>query len=904
MRPSKTTHLDAEHFLASHEASSPLLEDILSDLSFDAPTSVIDQPFVNLLHQVAFTHPDKTAVEYQQQTISYLDLEEKSNQMASFLADGKVKEGSILAIALDRSIEMVIAMLGILKAGCAYLPVDPKLPHERIQYMLEDADVQLIITSKPLLQEVRCKAEKLHIDTLLPILDAYSPAFVDRISSASSLAYVLYTSGSTGNPKGVKISHKNLTNLLLSVKKKPGLNAKDRLLAITTISFDIAGIELFLPLITGATVVLAEATAIKDGRLLHKLLREKDISFMQATPATWRMLVMAGWEQPLPLRILSGGEAFPKDLALLLLRRCDEVWNGYGPTETTIYSTMKKLAITDPVITIGKPIAHTGIYVLDENQLPVKNGTIGEIHISGEGVADGYLNRPELTTERFVPNPFSHNFPVLYKTGDLGRILPTGDIECLGRIDHQVKIRGFRIELGEIEQQLLEETAIKEVAVHPWEDTPGNKRLASYVVLNDPSQAAEGTFAQLVTNWKENLSKKLPEYMIPADWIPMDQLPLTANQKIDRKGLPKPKLQRTASLDAIEKPGTETEKTIHAIWCKSFRVPSISIDTDFFDMGGHSLLAVEVMTKVDRESGKNLPLTTLFSYPTIRKFAAHLDQSSNDHEWRSLVPIKPNGHKTPIYLVHGMAANAGTFFKFTNRLHEDQPIYGLQSKGLNGKDAPNHTIQEMAEHYVSEILEHDPNGPYILGGYSFGGYVAFEMARILIKKGKTVQSVIMFDTQAVNLPLNDHLDDSALSRLKAKFVKKKVEFQVMLKAPKAFQQIKTRAAKRKRLQLLQKIGRAEAPTSDDRTAVIKRIRALNYQAMISYRPQPLEVPTVVFKAKIVPSKSSDHWANGWTNYSNNVKVIPVEGDHFTLFEEPFVDDVGKKLNMHLKESSH
>ncbi|GGF33113.1 non-ribosomal peptide synthetase [Echinicola rosea] len=898
---SKTQDYDAEHFLASKEGSSPFLDDILQGLE---QGSDIHQSFTALFHQVADTYPNKTAIEFYQKTISYLELEQKSNQFAAFLTAGKVIEGSILAIALDRSIEMVVAMLGIVKAGCTYLPVDPKLPHERIQYMLEDAGARAIITSKSVLQEVKCTAEKLNIDTIFPILDEYSTSYVERIQDTSSLAYILYTSGSTGNPKGVKISHKNLTNLLLSVQKAPGMSPEDRLLAITTISFDIAGIELFLPLITGATIVMADSDAIKDGRSLLALLKEKEISFMQATPATWRMMVMAGWDKPLPVRILSGGEAFPKDLAIRLMELCEEVWNGYGPTETTIYSTMKRLDPSDTQITIGKPMANTDVYILDEAMNPVAEGEVGEIYISGEGVAKGYLGRPDLTAERFLPNNFDLDYPIIYKTGDLGCFLPSGEIVCKGRIDHQVKIRGFRIELGEIEQQLIKEPAIKEVAIHTWEDIPGNKRLVAYIVLEDASSTDEKKFSKFINLWKQNLKKSLPTYMIPVDWMPLEKLPLTANQKIDRKALPEPIPARPSFVNPKQQPATETEQLIHDIWCKSLRMSSISVEADFFELGGHSLLAVEVMTAVDQKTGKNVPLTTLFSHPTIRKFAAYLDQNSGDGAWASLVPIRSKGHLTPLYLVHGLAANAGTFYKLIDRLDEQQPIYGLQSKGLNGIDKPNETVQEMAAHYLQEILEQNPDGPYILGGYSFGGYVAFEMARMLTDMGKQVSKVLMFDTQAVNLPQKNHLSTGVLSRFNAQLAKRKVLFQVMLKAPKTYQKMKTRAVKRKKEKLLQKLGLAPAPPQDGRAAVIKKIREINHQAMVNYAPHSLDVPVIVFKAKIIPSRSENHWANGWTDYSKNVVVVPVKGDHFTLFEEPFVDDVGEKLKHLLNRSNH
>ncbi|WP_200975467.1 amino acid adenylation domain-containing protein [Echinicola sp. 20G] len=883
---------------------TPCSENFLTTESIESQNRLLDVPFMEMIHEMALKHPKKTAIEFFDLHMTYQELETKSNQLAALLLDKGFTEGEIIGIAMDRSIDMIVTILGVSKSGCAYLPLDPNFPKNRLSYMLEDAGAKLIITSDTFEGISVEGVEQLSFENISNMLSTYPSWYFQRKQSPDSLAYVLYTSGSTGKPKGVQISHRNLSNFLLSVQKKPGMYPNDKLLAITTISFDIACLEMFLPLISGATIVLADSLAIKDGRMLIQLLIEKGITFMQATPATWRMLSMAGWDKPLPLKVLSGGEAFPKDLAEKLLFLSNEVWNGYGPTETTIYSTMKKLEIGEEKISIGTPIDHTQVYILDENMQQVRDGEVGEIYISGEGVSLGYLGRKDLTQERFVANPFDDQYPIFYQSGDLGKILPNGEIECLGRIDHQVKIRGYRIELGEIEQQLLREEEISEVAIDVWEDIPGNKRLAAYIVLSENGNS-DWSFDQHIGSWKELLSSKLPSYMIPTDWVKLEKLPLTANNKIDRKALPSPNTTKIIQIKEGQEPVSATQELIHTIWSKSLGISAINIDDNFFDLGGHSLLAVEVMTKLDKATGKNLPLTALFQHPTIRKFASYLDtwntESYQEDQWRSLVPIKTSGSKTPIYLVHGMAANASTFFKLLNLLDENQPIYGFQSKGLSGQESPNYTIEEMAEHYVNEIVNHNPDGPYILGGYSFGGYIAYEMAVILKKMGKVVDHIILFDTQATSISPLDQENDTKLRQIGKKLSKRKVEFQVMLQAPKTFQKIKSRAAKRKKQKLLQKLGLMPKPEANDRASIIKKIRSINHQAMLNYSPSPQEINIVLFKAKIIPNKSLDHKTNGWSDFAKGVKVIPVNGDHFTLFEEPFVFDLGKKLNDFLKE---
>ncbi|GAB3327484.1 hypothetical protein GCM10027299_28160 [Larkinella ripae] len=477
---------------------------------------------------------DKVALLAGGRELNYRELDETANQLSHYLIRQGVKPGDLVGVALDRSPELILMLLAIMKAGAAYLPIDPTFPPQRIEFMLTDSAAQVLVTSKTVQGKPPVQVTPLLVEDALvesTSLGKYAPTLS---VTGDDLVYVLYTSGSTGQPKGVLIEHHNLVNLLTSMVHQPGITNADRLLAVTTVSFDIAALELFLPLLAGATLVLADTSSTRDGNALLGLIQEQRITILQATPITFRMLLAAGWQQPLPLKILCCGEPLPENLAQQLTARCETLWNLYGPTETTIYSTGKQILPTDQLITIGKPIQNTQVHLLDENQKPVPEGQPGEICIAGEGVARGYFNRPELTQEKFLPNPFAPT-ELLYRTGDLGRLTPEGEIQFLGRIDQQIKIRGYRVEPGEIEHALVSQPGIREAVVVAREDRSGTARLVAYLVLAHPLSSTE--FADSAQRWKASLKNTLPGYMIPVMFIQTAQFPITLNGKVDRKAL-------------------------------------------------------------------------------------------------------------------------------------------------------------------------------------------------------------------------------------------------------------------------------------------------------------------------------------------------------------------------------
>ncbi|HEX7833373.1 MAG TPA: amino acid adenylation domain-containing protein, partial [Thermoanaerobaculia bacterium] len=471
--------------------------------------------------------PNRVALQFENETLTYRELNARANHIARRLRSLGVREETLVAILMDRSLDLLAALLGILKAGGAYVPLDPMYPVDRLEFMLEDSHAPVLVTQSSLASLLRTSATIFEVDRDLE---------GDERNVASSvrdenLAYVIYTSGSTGKPKGVQIPHRALINFLDSMREAPGLSEHDTIFAVTTLSFDIAGLELWLPLTTGARIELVSREIAADGRRLAEKLSRSDATVIQATPATYRMLIEAGWKGDPRLKILCGGEAMPRDLADALLTRCESLWNMYGPTETTIWSTIHRVTsdIASVNVPIGKPIANTQVYVLDANLQPAPEG---ELFIGGDGVARGYLNRASLTAQRFVPDPFGAPGARMYRTGDAVRLLSDGSIEYLERLDHQVKVRGYRIELGEIENALRKQDGVANAVVIARDDLPGGKALVAYCI-------ARGTLPSAAA-LREHLRATLPEYMVPSHFATLDAFPLTPNGKIDRKALPAP----------------------------------------------------------------------------------------------------------------------------------------------------------------------------------------------------------------------------------------------------------------------------------------------------------------------------------------------------------------------------
>jgi amino acid adenylation domain-containing protein len=681
--------------------------------------------------------PDAIAVQFEGDALTYAQLDERANRFAHHLAALGVGPEVLVGICVERSLEMVVGLLGIMKSGGAYVPIDPAYPAERQEFMLTSSQAPVIVTQE------RLRASLPPTDATIVCLDSDWPA-IARCSAhapatatdAEQLAYVIYTSGSTGQPKGVQISHRALVNFLVSMRETPGLAPDDVLVAVTTLSFDIAGLELYLPLITGARVVVAPAATGSDPRALTELLAESHATIMQATPTTWRMLIDSGWAARPGLKALCGGEALPVALADRLVAAGLELWNMYGPTETTIWSTCARIETQGEPLAIGRPIANTTLYILDPRLEPVPVGVPGELWIGGDGLARGYRGRADLTEERFVVHPFAPGGGArIYRTGDLARYRPDGNVEFLGRIDHQVKVRGFRIELGEIETVLARHPGVVE-AVVVARGAGAEADLAAYVIAGAAPVSAY--------DLRQYLMHKLPSYMVPSTVTALERFPLTPNGKVDRKALPEPTRERAAD-HALIGSRTELERKLTRIWERELDTRPIGVTDNFFDLGVTSIVAARLFAAIEQEAGDKLPLGAIFKAPTIERLARLIEDGADAARWSSLVAIQPQGTRPPIFCVHGGGGTVLHLEPLARRLGNDQPFYGLQSRGLYGGEAPLQTVEEMASHYLSEMRQVNPDGPWYITGYCFGAIVAFELASSLAAAGEDVRLLASFN---------------------------------------------------------------------------------------------------------------------------------------------------------------
>lgn len=1247
--------------------------------------------FAVLFADTANQYALNLALKFDGTAYTYQTINNTANQYACFLLANDVCIEDRIAVVLDRSPQMLITLLAILKSGAAYLPLDPEYPKDRIEYMLNDSDTKLLITSKKYAGNFSSNAQQLFIEDIWPQLDGLDTAEPDVTITGDNLAYILYTSGSTGRPKGVPVEHHSLSNLLLSMQKVPGITSTDVLLSVTTISFDIAALELLLPLISGATLILTDSATAKDSRLLLKTVRTQNVSIMQATPNTWRMMLESGWDEKLPLKVLCGGEALPLTLAKKLVTKCAALWNMYGPTETTIWSTLKQITTADTLISIGKPIDDTVVYILDQNNQPVAPGAQGEICIGGAGLARGYLNQPQLTAEKFIDyNTPGQQTLRLYKTGDLGKFLPDGDIKCFGRIDHQVKISGFRIELGEIENVIQKSGLIAETVVLTKEDEEGNKNLVAYAIPQldevklkekelykqqvdswqkvydaeyeqSQSQLQAGAKAQFDANvwtdsftiktipveqmqewladiiqvilaqkpknvleigcgtglvfyqlaphikkyigtdlsrsginalsqeinknkdsypetrllacagheitltpnddidtivinsviqyfpgedyltqvlsksisllngsgkiiisdvrdlrllkvfknllslsrlpadidkkeflyvagqevlkeeelcvspeyfyhltslfpqithidiqWKQGdyineliayryaviiyvgineetitpawqkwnigldiepvrqliankqaiialsdvpnprlakeasleqalnhtdiyttgalsaytspdnaghsqvnniiqfakqqgyhcrfyvnadpfklnlllqlnttdefitplyhtdsagnppftnipllatictliqrdvykvLIEQLPNYMVPASLTILNQLPLTNNGKIDRQFL----IQRNSSFrnkPVNYKPAhTPIEKTLVSIWQELLGIDEVGISDNFFELGGNSLIAIRIMITLEKATGQDMPLSSLFEYPTIEQLAAIIQNTSTPPTGsKCLVRLKPEGNKTPLYIIHGWGLTVFIFTDLVKNLHPDQPVFALQGIGVDGFEEPLTKVEDIAARYISEILEQNPTGPYAFAGYSLGGVIACEIVKQLRIMGKQVTMLALFDAYA-------HTNEKAAINTLVSFKKlNKFILRVghnvteLVKDPNSWNE-KMIQINRKLPKWLKKSSIGKLKKDNDVDFYSNDLSKIYFLAAVqNYRLTAREETVELFRAtKNIYYYMDDPLYLGWRQYAKTVNVHRIKGSHTTMFLPP------------------
>lgn len=705
--------------------------------------------------RTAAASPGAEAVRAVDGSLTFELLDRASDRLAGTLRQLGAGPGARVAVLLDRSVALPVALLGVLKSGAAYVPIDPFYPAERVQFMLSDAQVVGLVSSATTLAglpELSVSAERRVTLDGDPAGWAAPSATDDETQEGSDsdtgypvgsdLAYVIYTSGSTGRPKGVMIEHRSVCNLLAAMAVEPGLDPGETMVGVTTPAFDLSVPDLFLPLVTGGRLVLAAREQAVDGRALGRLVDEVDAQVMQATPTTWRLLLDSGWTGRPQLRAVAGGEAVPADLAAQLAARTAGVWNFYGPTEATVWCTAARLdgpaaaGLTEP-LTIGGPLPNVQLFVVDSSDRPVRTGELGELLVGGPGVARGYWDRPELTADCFV-RPLVSGGQRVYRTGDLVRRRGDGLLLFSGRVDHQVKLHGYRIELGEVEAALHRSADVSAAAVVVREDTPGDRRLVGYVTLR-PGSATDAAALRL------SVAQGLPAHMVPAAVVVLPELPTTPNGKLDRAALPPAPAATVSRAGAAVAPRDDLETRLLHTWREVLGVPDIGVTDDFFSLGVSSLTAGRLFARIERELGQRLPLAPVFLAPTVRQLAALLREGGEAARWSSLVPIQPLGDRPPVFGVHGGAGTILLYQQLTDRLGPEQPFYGLQAAGLYGREAPDTTVEGMASRYVAELRTVQPDGPYVIVGYCYGAIVAFEMGQQLRRAGQFVRFVAMIN---------------------------------------------------------------------------------------------------------------------------------------------------------------
>ncbi|REJ55752.1 MAG: non-ribosomal peptide synthetase [Microcystis aeruginosa DA14] len=877
-----------------------------------------DYPQEQCIHQLFEAQVERTpkaiAIVFETQQLTYRELNHQANQLAHYLRTLGVGAEVLVGICLERSLEMIIGLLGILKVGGAYLPLDPDYPTERLLFMLEDSQASFLITHSSLLEKLpSSQATLICLDEMEEQISQYSQDNLQSELTPANLANVIYTSGSTGKPKGVMVEHRGLVNLASSQIQSFAVKNNSRVLQFASFSFDACISEILMTFGSGATLYLAQKDALLPGQPLINNLRENGITHVTLPPSALAVLP----KKPLPnlQTLIVAGEACPLDL-VKQWSVGRNFFNAYGPTEASVCATIGQCYQDDLKVTIGKAIANVQIYILDAFLQPVPIGVPGELYIGGVGVARGYLNRPELTAERFIFNPFDPPLTPLdkggdkfgenldkdkeissklYKTGDLARYLPDGNIEYLGRIDNQVKIRGFRIELGEIEAVLSQCPDVQNTAVIVREDTPGDKRLVAYVVLTSDSQITTSELRQFLAN-------QLPAYLVPNTFVILDDLPLTPSGKCDRRSLPLPDDQTRKNIPKIG-PRNLVELQLAQIWSEILGINNIGIQENFFELGGHSLLAVSLINRIEQKLDKRLPLTSLFQNGTIASLAQLLAQETTQPASSPLIAIQSQGDKTPFFAVHPIGGNVLCYADLARNLGTKQPFYGLQSLGLSELEKTVASIEEMAMVYIEAIQTIQASGPYYLGGWSMGGVIAFEIAQQLLTQGQEVALLALIDSYSPSLLNSVNREKNSANSLTEEFNEDlNIAYSFIRDLASIFnQEISFSGSELAHFtsdELLDKFITWSQETnllpSDFGKQQVKtwfKVFQINHQALSSYSPKMYLGRSVFLGAEDSSIKNP-----GWHQVINDLQSQWISGDHYGLIKNPVL---AEKLNSYL-----
>jgi amino acid adenylation domain-containing protein len=857
-----------------------------------------DYPQDKCIHQLfeecVALNGEAIALSYQDRQLTYNELNRHANQLAHYLIAAGIQPNDLVGIAIDRSIETIIGILGILKAGSAYLPIDLTAPPARLRAILDDARVAVLLTTTARVEQLPLHQFKVVcLDRDWAEIATASKTNPDRAVRSTNLAYVMYTSGSTGQPKGVCVPHQGVVRL---VKSTDYIDfSPDRVfLQLAPLAFDAATFEIWGSLLNGAKLVLYPGDKPSLAELGQIIARER-ITTLWLTAGLFHLMVDERLADLQPLRqLIAGGDVLsvPHVRQVLAALPDCQLINGYGPTENTTFTCCYPIASLDPLATsipIGRPIANTQVYLLDADLQPVPIGIPGELYVGGAGLATGYLNRPDLTAAKFIPHPFATN-ERLYRTGDLARYLPDGNLEFLGRIDNQVKIRGFRIELGEIEAVLAQHPSVREVTVTLREDA-GDKRLVAYLVPQPQQQPTEREIRTF-------LESRLPDYLIPTAIVMLAALPLTTNGKVDRRALPAPETMRSSPEASLLAPRDELERQLTVIWERVLNVHPIGIRDNFFALGGHSLIAVRLFAQIEQTWGQNLPLATLLQKQTIEELATVLRQEKWSASWSSLVLIRPaqvpaGESQPPLFCIHPVGGNVLEYYTLANYIEPDRPVYGLQSQGLDGQPAFRR-IEDMASHYIQEIRTVQPQGPYFLTGYSFGGLVAYEMAQQLAAQGQQIALLALLDSSVPNLPtlrpsfvqaVGVHLGNlwQLDPQERASYIMGRIDYRLKGSNQREF--------------LAQSLYKVE-----DLTPHLLAVLDANLEASQEYTARFYPGKLTLLRCRVQDLEHHLHREFGWQNMVKNLEIYSIPGPHSSMLKEPRIHTLAAKFTDCLQRS--
>ena len=849
--------------------------------------------------QVART-PDAVAVVCEDEELSYGGLNRRANQLAHYLRKMGVGTGDTVAVLLERSIDLVVAEIAVLKCSAAYVPIDPAYSEERKAFLISDCEARAVLVCEETALPGGLSAARVNIDKL--ILDEEATTDLYTPLDGEALAYIMYTSGSTGQPKGVMVPHRGITRLIWN-NNYAQFSKEDRVAFGVNPSFDVSTLEVWAPLLNGGCIVVIRQKTLLDPVGFGRMLEQQAVTILWLTVGLFNQYAHILQKQFAGLRyLMSGGDILdPAVVARVLSSHAPQhLLNGYGPTESTTFTTTYEIASVreGSSIPIGRPISNTQVYILDAQREPVPIGVVGELYVGGAGVALGYLNRPELTAEKFVQDPFSGEAGArMYRTGDLARWLRDGNIEFLGRNDFQVKIRGFRIELGEIEARLAKHPAVREAVVIAREERPGDKRLVAYYTtsLNDGSEANAPSAEQL----RAYLSASLPEYMVPAAFMALEAWPLTSNGKLDRRALPAPEMD-FHGVHSCEPPQGDVETMLAAIWAETLRLDQVNRHDDFFRLGGHSLLTLRVVTLL-QQRGFIITVADIFANPTIESLAAKLKTRERPDSADIAIQINGGSADRPLFLTH--CGNGELLYASALAPHIDRniPLYGLPA--MPADQAQPETIEEMATRMVRMIRSVQPAGPYRIAGWSGGGTIAYEIATQLIGAHEQVEFIAMFDTLCPR--------SSAMAR-RASIDFNDSAFLLNLIESAGTGEDGRKAALDSIRASLHTMDFADVVQECDRLSLIPdtlryltvaqtRLKLARTHSLVvaaaRYQPHPLHIPVHLFPALDAQDSGNSSLHRGWNDVvpSDLLRITPVPGSHHSMLRSPNVELLGRSL---------